>query len=84
MVRRWAGCELKFTDRAEEAEDRGCCALLRRRRARSEDKLELVRLSAGREGNGTLEDEALLTELHSAGRSLEEDCEAIEEGVGRP
>lgn len=84
MVRRWAGLELKLTDRAEEADDRGCCALLRRMRARSELKLELVRLSAGREGNGTLEDEALLMEWDSVGSSPREDCEAMDDGVGRP
>lgn len=62
MVRRWAGCELKFTERTEEDEDRGCWALLRRMRARSELKLLLVRERAGREGNGTLDDDAELIE----------------------
>ena len=83
MVRRWAGCELKVTERAEEEEERGCWELLRRTRARSEDRLLLVRLRAGRDGKGTDEDEALLIEFDRGGRSDRVDW-AREEGMGRP
>lgn len=75
---------MKLTDRAEEAEERGCWELLRRSLARSAERLLLVRLNAGREGKGTLEEEALLTELDRVGTSDMQDWAAMEEGVGRP
>lgn len=84
MVRRWAGWELKLTERTEEEDDRGCWALLRRRRARSEDRFELVRERAGRDGNGTLDVDAELIEWHKAGSEVVDAWEAIDEGVGRP
>lgn len=83
-VRRWAGWELKFTDRAEEAEDLGCWELLRRSLARSAERLLLVRLNAGREGKGTVDEDALLTEFDRVGTSDRQDWAAREEGVGRP
>jgi hypothetical protein len=83
MVRRWAGWELKETDRAEDADDRGCCELLRRTWARSEERLLLVRLRAGQGGKGTLDEDALLTEFERVGRSESVDW-LIDEGMGRP